>query len=383
MTKPIYLDYAAATPLDKRVLEAMEPYFSDKFYNPSASYTAARDVRHTLDNARTVIARILGARAAEIYFTAGATEANNLAIQGVMRQFPDGEVLVSAIEHDSVLAPARLSDAKFVAVSAQGMLDIPALKKLITARTVLISVMLVNNELGTIQPLKEIAALIKEVQNQRRAARNRRPLYLHTDAAQAGNLFDLHVSRLGVDMLSLNGGKIYGPKQSGALYVSAGMKLMPLIVGGGQERALRSGTENVAGAVGLARALEIAQSIRSKELKRLAELRGLFIHLLDEKISEHSVNGSPKHQSPHLLNVTFAARDNERLMIELDEAGVQAAVGSACSAANVEPSHVLAAIGLSDEQARASLRFSFGRQTTAQDIKKTVELLGRFTSANR
>jgi cysteine desulfurase len=300
-----------------------------------------------------------------------------------MRQFKDGEALVSAIEHDSVLAPASLFDARTIPVSAQGIIDTKALEKMITPKTVLISVMYVNNELGTIQPLKEIAALVKEVRRTRLAAKNRRPLYLHTDAAQAANLFDLHVSRLGVDMLSLNGGKIYGPKQSGTLYVKAGVELLPLIVGGGQERNLRSGTENVAGIIGLAEALDIALSVREAEYARLADLRKLFIRLLGEQVPRAKINGAPKHQSPHLLHVTFPGHDNERLMMELDEAGVQVAVGSACSASSIEPSHVLTAIGLSDELARASLRFSFGRPTTPPDIKHTVRLLARFTSDNR
>jgi cysteine desulfurase len=383
MTKQIYLDYAAATPLDPRVIEAMEPYFTDKFYNPSATYMTARQVRQDLNKARAVVAMWLGARPFEIFFTAGATEANNLAIAGVMRQFPEGEVLVSAIEHDSVLAPASLFKGQIIPVSSDGIIDIKALEKLISPKTVLISVMMVNNELGTIQPIKQIAALVKEVRQKRQETDSRRPLYLHTDAAQAGNLFDLHTHRLGVDLVSINGGKIYGPKQTGVLFVKTGVAIEPMIVGGGQEGGLRSGTENVGGAVGLSKALDLAQKNHAKEFKRLNELRSLFVGQLAEKIPAAVVNGSPKSQSPHLVHVTLPGHDNERMMIELDEAGVQVAVGSACSASNLEPSHVLTAIGLSDEMARSSLRFSLGRATTTDDIKYTVEQLAKFTGANR
>lgn len=383
MSGGIYLDYAAATPMDPKVLDAMRPYFSDQFYNPSAIYLSARKVNQELDRARAKIAAWLGARQFEIYFTAGATEANNLAIQGVMRQFPDSEALVSMIEHDSVLAPANLFKNHLIPVTPQGVTDVKALKGLITPKTALISVMMVNNELGTVQPIKEISALIKEIRQSRRDSKNTRPLYLHTDAAQAGNLFDLHTHRLGVDLMSLNGGKIYGPKQSGALFVKSDVEIKPLIVGGGQEGNLRSGTENIAGAIGLSKALDLAQKQHAKEFKRLSELRGLFIGGLEDQIPSAVVNGSKKNQSPHLLSVTFAGFDNERLMMELDEAGIQCAVGSACSASSDDPSHVLEAIGLDETVARSTLRFSFGKFTTKTDIEKTVNELVRLTASNR
>src|SRR5579862_3657095 len=253
--KPIYLDYAAATPMDAEVIKAMQPYFADKFYNPSATYLAGRGVRKDVESARQSVAIQLGARPAEVIFTAGATEANNLAIQGIMREYPESEVLVSAIEHESVLEPARLFKVKEIPVTPQGIVDLQKLEKLITPKTVLVSVMLVNNELGTVQPISEIAKILNKSSILRK---NGWPLYLHTDGAQAGNYLDLHVSRLGVDLMSINSGKIYGPKQSGVLYVKAGTRLRPLIVGGGQEFGLRSGTENVAAAIGLAKALKIA-----------------------------------------------------------------------------------------------------------------------------
>ena len=378
--KPIYLDYAAATPMDAEVIKAMQPYFADKFYNPSATYLAGRGVRKDVESARQSVAIQLGARPAEVIFTAGATEANNLAIQGIMRGYPEGEVLVSAIEHESVLEPARLFKVKEIPVTPQGIVDLQKLEKLITPKTVLVSVMLVNNELGTVQPISEIAKILNKSSILRK---NKRPLYLHTDAAQAGNYLDLHVSRLGVDLMSINSGKIYGPKQSGVLYVKAGTRLRPLIVGGGQEFGWRSGTENVAADIGLAKALEIAQQKRAAESKRILELRHFFEEGLKKMVPEPIINGAKNRRAPHVLSVTFPGVDNERLMMELDENAIQCAVGSACSASRQEASHVLSAIGLNDKQARSTLRFSLGRFTTKKDIEKTLKSLSRLISANR
>jgi cysteine desulfurase len=375
MRRLIYLDYAAATPMDKQVREAMEPYFTSKFHNPSATYLAARAIRQDLNSARTSIANWLGARPAEIYFTAGATEANNLAIAGIMSQFPGSEMLVSSIEHDSVMAPAKQFKCNKIASTSRGIIDLVDMQKKFNKDTVLVSVMFVNNELGTIQPIREIAKIVAEERKKRLKAGNKTPIYLHTDAAQAANYLDLHIARLGVDLMSINGGKIYGPKQTGVLFVRAGVVLAPLIVGGGQERNIRSGTENVAGVIGLSKALDITQKIKEIESKKLKQLWELFASELIKSIPNIQINGSSKHQAPHILHVTFPGVDNERLMMELDEKGVQTAVGSACSAASAEPSHVLQAIGMSDELARSSLRFSLGRQTTKKDVLKTVKLL--------
>lgn len=380
MNKLVYLDYAAATPLDPKVFKAMEPYFADKFYNPSAIYLAARDVRQSLEQARAEVAGCLGSRPVEIIFTAGATEANNLAIQGVMRAFPGGEVLVSAIEHDSVLAPAVLYDGKLIPVDKNGLVAVAALEKLITDNTVLFSIGLLNNEIGTIQPLREFAVLRDKIVKDRLARGIDMPLYLHTDAAQAGNFLDLHVSRLGVDLISINGGKLYGPKQSGVLYIKAGTKLEPLIVGGGQERGMRSGTENVAASIGFATALKLAQVSKDASAKRITELRDLFVAELSSKVPGAILNKSSKSWAPHILSVSFPGQDNERLMMELDEAGIICAVGSACSASSEKPSHVLSAIGLDDKLARSTLRFSLGRHTTRSDIEKTIAALSRLIS---
>ncbi len=319
------------------------------------------------------VAQNLGARPAEITFTAGATEANNLAIQGLMRAHPDSEILVCAIDHESVLAPAKLFKYREVPVSPQGIINIERLQKMIGPKTVLVSVGLANNEIGVVQPLREIAQILREAKKLR--GPKGRPLYLHTDAAQAPNYFDLNVARLEVDLLSINGGKIYGPKQSGALYVRSGAKLEPLILGGGQENGLRSGTENVAGAVGLAAALGLSQKYRAAEAKRVAELRQIFVESLRQILPQATVNGSPRHHAPHILNVSFPGVDNERLMMELDERGIQAATGSACSTSSDEPSHVLTAIGLESRAISSTIRFSLGRGTRSSDIKYSLKTL--------
>ncbi|HVX58430.1 MAG TPA: cysteine desulfurase family protein [Candidatus Saccharimonadales bacterium] len=374
MSKTIYLDYAAATPMDGEVFAAMRPYFTDKFHNPSATYLAGRAARRSLEEMRGRVAAHLGCRSAEVIFTAGATEANNLAIQGVMRAFPEGEILVSAVEHESVLAPARLFTNHEIAVNKNGILDLDDLKKKIGPRTVLISVMYVNNEIGSIQPLKEITQLVADIRRTRLTASDKTPLYLHTDAAQAGNFFDLHVARLGVDLMSINGGKLYGPKQSGALFVKAGTRLQPLVVGGGQEFGYRSGTENLAAIAGFAKAMDESQAVKKDEFDRLMRLRKEFESSLLQQIPQAVINGG-KHRAPHIVSVSLPGHDNERLMMQLDEAGIICAVGSACSASRDEPSHVLAAIGLSEEDARSTLRFSLGRQTTEEDLHQTVKVL--------
>ena len=377
---PIYVDYAAATPVDPQVLAAMQPYYEQEFYNPSATYLAAKTVASKLAEARATVAHWLGARPSEIIFTAGGTEANNLAIDGIMGQFADGHLVISSIEHESVLGPAQQYDYHAVAVQPDGTIDLAALQAAITDKTVLVSVMYANNEIGTIQPLADIARLLQNIREVRRKQNNDRPLYFHTDACQAANYLDLHVARLGADLMTLNGGKIYGPKQSGVLYVSAHVQLQPQILGGGQERNLRSGTENVAQSVGLATALGLAQSQRQAEAKRLQQLQQLCIQQLEQIVPSVVINGSRKKRLPNNVHLTIPGVDNERLLMQLDEVGIMAAAGSACSASDEEPSHVLRAIGLDDAAAQASLRVTFGRQTSQRNIEQVVTAIRRFVS---
>lgn len=371
----IYLDHAAATPLDDEVLQTMQPFFAAQFYNPSANYMAAQQVRSRLEQARADVASVLGARASEIIFTAGGTESDNLAIAGIMAQYPEANVVVSAVEHDAVLEPARLFDCRVAAVDPHGVIDIDGLVSKLNDTTVLVSIMYANNEVGSIQPIRQIAQRIQRIRDDRRRAGNTLPLYLHTDACQAANYLDLHVARLGVDLMTLNGGKIYGPKQSGALYVSHTVELAPLIRGGGQERGLRSGTENVAGAIGFAAALVKAQAERRLESERLSKLQKAAFDLIETKLPSAVINGSRKHRLSNNIHLTLPGHDNERLLVELDERGILAAAGSACSASDEEPSHVLRAMGLSDAEARSSLRFTMGRETTQADLERLVAVL--------
>ena len=371
----IYLDYAAATPMDQSVFVAMQPYFTEYFYNPSATYLAAQAVRKDLEAARGKVAYWLGARPSEIIFTAGTTEANNLAINGVMRQYPDAKILVSSIEHESVLAPALQYKCSQLPVTKVGIVEPETVRQAIDDQTVLVSIMYANNEVGTIQQIHKIGQLVADIRRDRRARKIDLPLYLHTDAAQAANYLDLHVARLGVDFMTLNGGKIYGPKQAAVLYVNAHARLQPQTKGGGQERGLRSGTENIAGAIGLSVALDMVQADRHQEVARLQALQKHFIEQLKPAIPTVVLNGSRNHRLPNNVHITIPGKDNERILMALDEAGILCAAGSACSASNEEPSHVLRAMGLSDAEAQASLRFTFGRQTTKEELTRTVEVL--------
>jgi cysteine desulfurase len=304
MADKIYLDHAAATPVDPGVLKAMQPFFTDNFYNPSATYSAARGAHTALDEARAKVAYWLGARPSEIVFTAGGSEANNLAIHGVMRKYPKGNIVVSAIEHESVLEPADDYDCRQAAVGKDGRVDLKDLASKIDDQTVMVSIMYANNEVGTVQSIREISKLLASIRKTR--GLKGLPLIFHTDAAQASNYLDLHVARLGVDLMTINGGKIYGPKQSGALYIKGGLELLPLVQGGGQERGLRSGTESLAAAAGLAAALDLVQSDRHDEDRRLQELQRLFFTLLEEKIPNIIINGSRKFRLPNNIHITLS-----------------------------------------------------------------------------
>lgn len=372
---PRYFDYAATTPLDPQVLAVMLPYFSEQFYNPSAQYEAARTIKTALNDARGIIAHCIGSRPSELIFTAGGTEANNLAIKGVHEAFPDAEIVVSAVEHDSVLEPARACGARVVTVSPDGSVDLTNLAAAISDNTVLVSIQYVNNEIGTIQPLKEIAQLIDTIKRTRRTEGNTLPLYFHTDACQAANYLDIHVSRLGADMMTLNASKIYGPKQIGLLFVKSDVKLVPQILGGGQERGQRSGTENVPAIIGFAKALQMVQDRRHDEARRVGELQHQLMQALEDRLPQAEITGSRKHRIVNNVHITVPGYDNETLMMQLDLRGIICAVGSACSASSEEPSHVLTALGMSDAQAQSSLRFTIGHDTTTEDITVLVDEL--------
>lgn len=374
-TKKIFFDYAAATPLDADVFELMRPYFSDKFYNPSAVYLDSRAVHADIEAARHKVSQAIGSRPDEVIFTAGATESCNLAIKGIMSQFPDSNVVVSSIEHAAVTEPAKNFDHKFVGVNYRGLVEVNELQKTIDDKTVLVSIMQANNEIGTVQPLAEIAAMIKEIRQKRKAVKNDLPIWLHSDASQAANYLDVHVARLGIDLLTLNGGKIYGPKQSGVLYVRAGVRILPIIDGGGQEWGLRSGTENVANIVGFAAALEKAQVMKNDESKRLRAFRKKLFDGILEVSKTAEINGCQRYRLPNNVNVSFPGVDGERLVMLLDEKGIQVATGAACSANSGESSHVIKALDRTEEQAAGSLRISLGRQTSEEEIDEVLVAL--------
>lgn len=366
----IYLDNAAATPIDSRVLAAMMPYFSDEFYNPSAAYLAARQVRADVEEARHTLAKTIGARSAEIILTAGATESINLALGGV-----DGRIVTTAIEHSAVLETARARGGRILPVDVGGRINLDELRRVLTDDVVIVSVGYVNSETGIVQNIRQIAEAVRAVRAEREQRGVGTPLYLHTDASQAAGLFDLNVSRLGVDLMTLNAGKCYGPKQVGLLYIRAGVQLKPLIRGGGQEMGLRSGTENVTGIIGFAKALELAEKLRGSEVKRLSGLRNMLKQYLVEHLPDVKINESSKANSPAILNMSVAGVDGERVVFALDERGVQAATGSACAANKGLRSHVLTALGLDDASVDGSLRISMGRFTTADDIEAAGKVI--------
>lgn len=369
-----YFDYSAATPLEPRVLAVMVPYFGDKFYNPSAGYLAAQSVKQDLDAARQLIAKHFGCKSTELIFTAGGTEANNLAIRGILEQYPNGNIVTSAIEHDSVIKASSKFKYKRVKVNSQGYVDEVDLRRKIDDDTVLVSVMYVNNEVGTIQPIKQIAKLVEEIRRDRKSSKNLTPLYFHTDASQAGNFLSLNVNSLGVDMMTVNGGKIYGPKQSAVLYLKTGVKLDPIILGGGQERGYRSGTENVANYVGLSVAIDLAQTEHKQNTKRMEEIREIALKLITENIPKSTINGG-RNKIPSTIHLTIPKIDNETVMMRLDEFGFQVAVGSACKASDDEPSHVLMAMGFSRQEAQSTLRISMGKYTTKESVSHLIDCL--------
>lgn len=366
----IYLDNAAATPVDSRVLAAMMPYFSDEFYNPSAAYLSARKVRADVEEARHILAKLIGAKSAEIIVTAGATESINLALGGV-----EGRIVTTAVEHSAVLETARQRGGYILSVDDRGRINLDELRNSLTDDVVLVSVGYVNSETGVAQNMRAIAEIVQTVRNERQVRGATTPLCLHTDASQAAGLLDLNVSRLGVDLMTLNAGKCYGPKQVGLLYVRAGIHLKPLILGGGQEMGLRSGTENVTGIIGFAKALELAEKLRGSEVKRLSELRSKLKQYLINNLLDVRINENTKANSPAILNISVPGVDGERVVFGLDERGVQVATGSACAANKGVRSHVLTAMGLDEAAVDGSLRISMGRFTAEQDINQAGQII--------
>ena len=365
-----YLDHAAATPMDGRVAAVMQPYLSELFFNPSSPYAPAVAVRRDYEAAKHRIAVCIGGKSDEVIVTAGATESINLMVHST-----SGHVVTTAIEHHAVLAATRDRDCTIVPVGSSGIVQPTTIGVAIKATTQLVTVALANNELGTIQPIREISEIVRAERRRRLEAGELTPIYFHCDASQGVNQLDVHVARLGVDALTLNAGKLYGPKQVGLLWTASHVVVKPLIAGGGQERGVRSGTENVAGVIGFATALELASQHRKSETVRLATLRNQLESRLITEFPAAVITGSTKKRLAGHLHISFPGIDAERLVFALETKGVLVATGSACAANYGTRSHVLTAIGVTPEIADGSLRISLGRLNDTTSIATATKLL--------
>jgi cysteine desulfurase len=375
--KRTYLDYAAATPVRPEVSKHIQPFATNNFGNPSAIYVEGRVAKQALERARESVAKNLNCRAHEIIFTNGGTESINLAIFGIARAykkfFKKPRIITSQIEHPAVLEPLKQLakegfEIKYVSTNKFGEVSLLELKKYLNSQTILVSIMYANNEIGTIQPIEKISAIIKNFR------KNKYLPFFHTDACQAANYLDINVNHLGIDFMTLNGGKIYAPKASGILYKKSGISIDPIIFGGGQEKNLRSGTENITSWIGFAKALELAQKEKTKEITKIKKLRD-YLQKNILKIPKTIVNGHLTQRLPNNLNIIIAGIEGESLILELDKAGIAASTGSACHSRNLEPSHVLKALGLSREIIHGSLRLTLGKYTTKKEIDYVIKIL--------
>jgi cysteine desulfurase len=365
----IYLDHSATTPIDSRVFEAMKPYLTEHYGNPSSIYRAGQDVRKVVEDARESVAKLLGAAPKEIIFTSGGTESDNTAIKGVALNRGNGHIITSVIEHPAVLRVVGWLEkqgfaATYVPVGSDGLVDPDEVRKAVRADTIVISIMHANNEIGVIQPIEEIASVAHE-----------REIPFHTDAVQTFGKVAIDVGKMGIDLLALSAHKIYGPKGTGVLYVKKGIKFDPCVHGGHQEWGKRGGTENVAGIVGLGRAAELAAAELEPDEKRIRKLRDRLEDGLSKGIDDVILNGSREHRLYSLANMCVKYVEGEAMLLNLDFHGIAASSGSACTSGSLEPSHVLLAIGLPAEIAHGSLRFSLGRTNTDEDIDKVLEVL--------
>ncbi|MGB4614430.1 MAG: cysteine desulfurase NifS [Limnochordia bacterium] len=368
--KAVYLDHAATTPMRDEVIEAMMPYFKEKFGNASSVYSFGREARKALDEARQATAGIINADFNEIIFTGGGSEANNLAIKGAAWEYrhKGKHLITSSIEHHAVLHPMQQLEKEgfevtYLPVDDQGLVSVEEFANALRGDTILVSIMHANNEIGVIQPIAQIGAICKE-----------RGILFHTDAVQTAGLLDIDVKKLNVDMLTMSAHKLYGPKGVGALYVRKGVRLVPLIQGGGHENRRRAGTENVPGIVGMAKALELAAAEREVVTPRIQKLRDRLLEGI-LNIPHTRLNGSRTERLPNNINVSIEFIEGESLLLNLDLKGIAASSGSACTSGSLDPSHVLLAIGLSHEVAHGSLRLTLGRDNTDADVDSVLETL--------
>ncbi len=367
------MDHSATTPVASQVLEAMLPYFSEKFGNASSLHSFGLEAKEALEASREKVAALLAASPEEVIFTSGGTESDNLALKGIAYRNRDKglHIITTAIEHPAILETCRKLEKEgfevtYLPVRPDGVLDMAVLESAIRKDTILISVMHANNEIGTIQPIEDIGHLAAE-----------RDIYLHTDAVQTAGKIPTDVKALGVDLLSLSAHKLYGPKGIGALYIRKGTRLQSITQGGGHERGLRSGTENVAGAVGLARAVDLAQETMASEAERLTGIRDRLAGLVLDRVLDAWVNGSMTRRLPGNLNFGFKYVEGESLLLFLDSKGIAVSTGSACSSKKLEPSHVLLSLGLKPEECHGSLRITLGRSNTEQDADYVAESIAQ------
>jgi len=369
---PIYLDHASTTPVDRRVVRKMTPYFADAYGNPSGLYGHSREAKKAIDQSRKTIASFLGSKTEEIIFTSGGTESDNLAILGVARAIGRGHIITSKIEHSAVLNSCRQLEKEgftvtYLDVDKEGTVKLDQLEKSLKKDTILVSIMYANNEIGTIEPIEKISRIIKSFRSKNKTATP----YFHTDACQATLYLDMNIKSLGVDLLTFNGSKIYALKGVGVLYIKEGVKIAPILFGGEQEGGLRPGTENVPYIVAVAEALNIIKKHNfSIELK----MRDFLINNL-LKIEHSHLNGSRKNRLPNNVNITFDGIEGEAAILYLDKMGVELSTGSACMSQSLKPSHVITALGCSDEAAHSSLRISLGRDNNYSQMKKVVDVI--------
>lgn len=375
--KTVYLDNSATTKTDEEVVKAMLPYLQENYGNPSSIYQIGRDTRRAIEEAREKVAKVLKCESNEIYFTAGGSESDNTAIKGIAHSYQKkgNHIITSKIEHPAVLETCKQLEKEgfevsYIGVKENGIIDIEELKNAIKSTTILITIMFANNEIGTIQPIEEIGEIAKENQ-----------IIFHTDAVQAVGSLEIDVKKMNIDSLSLSAHKFYGPKGVGALYVKKGIKFDKFIDGGHQERNQRAGTENVAGIVGLAKAIELAYQNLEEQNKKIKELRDYYVEKIKEKIPYIKINGDMEKRLPGNSNISFQFIEGEGILLNLDLKGICASSGSACTSGSLEPSHVLLAIGLPHEIAHGSLRVSIGKHNTKEEmdyvIKNLVEIVGR------
>ncbi len=379
--KRIYLDHAATTPVDPRVASAMEPWWTENFGNAGGLYEEGRRAKEVMQNSRETIAKLIGAKTDEIIFTSGGTEADNLAIFGVARSstpgvFPRAHIITTTFEHHAVLTPCQILEKEgfnvtYLDVGKDGIVNPEDVRKALRPETILVSIIYANNEIGTIQPIAEIGKILRDYKLQTK----NQQLYFHTDACQAAGYLDLNVNNLGVDLMSVNGSKIYGPKGVGFLYKRMGAKIKPQILGGGQEMRMRSGTEAIPLIVGMANAFKIAQEEGEAESARLLPLRDYFISGIIKRISKVVLNGHAQKRLPNNINVSILDIEGEALILYLDAEGISISTGSACTSESLDPSHVILALGKPYEFAHSSMRFTLGRSTTKKDLDYVLEKL--------